>query len=142
MGALAVCDDIASKLAFAAPSSGLLLDTLAALPPEWPSSQAARTVKDLAGTSLGGERPQLTVLHRGQLWIAKLQDRGDPPHAPLREYVSMRLAQRCGIRTAEVEFRQVGGRELVLVRAVHGRRRRDAARAVAAHGVQCHLRQR
>ncbi|MGY0196525.1 type II toxin-antitoxin system HipA family toxin [Leptothrix sp. BB-4] len=116
VGALAVCEDIAPKLAFAAPGSGLLLDTLAALPPERPSSQAARTVKDLAGTSLGGERPKLTVLHRGQLWIAKLQDRGDPPHAPLREFVSMRLARRCGIRTAEVEFLQVGGRELVLVR--------------------------
>jgi serine/threonine-protein kinase HipA len=116
VGALAVCDDVAPKLAFDAPRSELLLDILAALPPERPSSQAARAVKGIAGTSLGGERPKLTVLHRGQLWIAKLQDRGDPPHAPLREHVSMRLARRCGIQAAEVEFLQVGARELVLVR--------------------------
>jgi serine/threonine-protein kinase HipA len=56
------------------------------------------------------------VLHKGQLWIAKLQDRGDPPHAPLREFIAMRLAAQCGITAAEVELVQQGEREILLVR--------------------------
>lgn len=115
-GAIAVCDDVAAKMAFRPPSSGELLDALERLPPERASSQAARDVKGLQGTSLGGERPKLTVLHKGQYWIAKLQDRGDPPHAPLREGIAMRLARRCGIDAAEVEFAAIADRELLLVR--------------------------
>lgn len=116
VGAVEVCDDIAAKLSFQAPASEQLLEVIAKLSPERASSQAAREVKGMKGTSLGGERPKLTVLHKGQYWIAKLQDRGDPPHAPLREYVAMRLARRCGINAAEVEFVSVGDREVLLVR--------------------------
>lgn len=116
VGAVEVCDDIAAKLSFQAPASEQLLEVIAKLSPERPSSQAAREVKGMKGTSLGGERPKLTVLHKGQHWIAKLQDRGDPPHAPLREYVAMRLARRCGINAAEVEFASVGDREVLLVK--------------------------
>ncbi len=93
-----------------------MIAILAGLAPERASSQAAREVKGLKGTSLGGERPKLTVLHKGQYWIAKLQDRGDPPHAPLREYLAMRLARRCGVRAAEVEFVAVADREMLLVK--------------------------
>ncbi|GAP36559.1 type II toxin-antitoxin system HipA family toxin [Piscinibacter sakaiensis] len=116
VGAVEVCDDIAAKLSFRAPASEQLLEVVAKLSPERASSQAAREVKGMRGTSLGGERPKLTVLHKGQHWIAKLQDRGDPPHAPLREYVAMRLARRCGITVADVEFAPVGEREVLLVR--------------------------
>jgi serine/threonine-protein kinase HipA len=117
VGAVEVCDDIERKQASQAPTSQALMDFLRSLPPERPSSQAVRGVKGLHGTSLGGERPKLTVMHQGQLWIAKLQDRGDPPHAPLREYLAMRLAERCGIQAAEVAFQRVGDeRELLLVR--------------------------
>lgn len=124
VGAIEVCDDIESKLAFSAPTSEQLLAAIAKLPPERASSQAAREVKGMHGTSLGGERPKLTVLHKGQQWIAKLQDRGDPPHAPLREFVAMRLAAQCGITAAEVEFVQQGEREILLVRRFD--RHRDA----------------
>jgi len=116
VGALEVCDDIDAKLAFKAPGSDELLDVIARLPSGRASSHAARQVKGMYGTSLGGERPKLTVMHKGQLWIAKLQDRGDPPHAPLREFVAMRLAARCGIRAADVELAQVGEREVLLVK--------------------------
>jgi serine/threonine-protein kinase HipA len=116
VGAVEVCDDIGAKLAFRAPSSDQLIEILSNLPPERASSHAAREVKGMKGTSLGGERPKLTVLHKGQYWIAKLQDRGDPPHAPLREFVAMRLARRCGINAAEVEFVNVGEREVLLVK--------------------------
>lgn len=116
VGAVEVCDDIASKLAFRPPGAGELLDALAKLPPESPSSQAAREILGEQGTSLGGERPKLTVQHEGQLWIAKLQDRGDAPHMPLREYVAMRVARRLGLNTCDVVFRCEGDREMLLVR--------------------------
>jgi serine/threonine-protein kinase HipA len=116
VGAVEVCDDIAARMNFQPPAAEHLLDVIAKLPPGRASSHAAREVKGIKGTSLGGERPKLTVLHKGQYWIAKLQDRGDPPHAPLREFVAMRLARRCGIRAAEVEFTPVGDREVLLVR--------------------------
>ena len=116
VGAVEVCDDIGAKCAFQSPTSQELAEALASLPPERASSAAAREVKGVRGTSLGGERPKLTVLHQGQQWIAKLQDRGDPPHAPLREYVAMRMARRCGVNAAEVAFMPVGERETVLVK--------------------------
>lgn len=115
-GAIEVCDDIEPKRSYRAPDSAELLDVLAGLPEERPSSQAARQVQGIQGTSLGGERPKLTVRHRHQLWIAKLQDRGDAPHVPLREFVAMRLARRCGIDAAEVELQRVGNREILFVR--------------------------
>jgi serine/threonine-protein kinase HipA len=115
-GAIAVCDDLKLKRSFTAPTSGHLFEVLANLPPQRASSQAAREVKGIHGTSLGGERPKLTVKHKEQLWIAKLQDRGDPTHAPLREFVAMRLATRCGVNAADVELARVGEREVLLVR--------------------------
>ena len=116
VGAIEVCEGIQAKLSFKAPSSHDLLQVLEQLPAEKPSSYAAREVKGVHGTSLGGERPKLTVTHNGQLWIAKLQDRGDGPHMPLREFVAMRLARRCDIDAAEVEFLLTGEREVLLVR--------------------------
>jgi len=116
VGALEVCDDIESKKAFKAPQLSHLLAALRDLPEERPSSQAAREVQGIYGTSLGGERPKLTVEHKGQLWIAKLQDRGDGPNNPLREYVAMTLARECGVNAAEVEFHLEGHRQVVLVK--------------------------
>ena len=116
VGAIEVCDDIASKMSYAPPAAQELFDVLRRLPAERPSSQAAREVKGVVGTSLGGERPKLTVLHKGQQWIAKLQDRGDAPHAPLREYVAMRIAASLELDVAEVEFFRIGDREVLLVR--------------------------
>ena len=55
-------------------------------------------------------------MHEGQMWLAKLQDRGDRPHAPLREFVAMRVARQCGVNSADVQFKLVGGREVILVR--------------------------
>lgn len=115
-GAIEVCDNLQTKLQFSPPASEELFEAMAALPPEKASSQAAREVKGIHGTSLGGERPKLTVLHEGQHWIAKLQDRGDPPHAPLREYLAMRCGKALGLDVADVQFRLIGERQVILVR--------------------------
>ena len=44
VGAVEVCDDIAAKVGFQAPTSAQLLEVLSELPPERASSQAAREV--------------------------------------------------------------------------------------------------
>lgn len=75
-----------------------------------------REVNGIHGTSLGGERPKMTVGMDGAWWLAKLQDRGDAPHMPAREYAAMKLARMCEINAAEVRFATAGARELLLVR--------------------------
>jgi serine/threonine-protein kinase HipA len=116
VGAIEVCDDIERKLAWQAPESRDLVVALTELQPEESSTTAARNVMRVDGTSLGGERPKITVRHEGQLWIAKMQLRGDPPHAPLREYAAMQSAAAAGINVAETKFVRAGSRELLLVR--------------------------
>ena len=115
-GAIEVCDDLEAKLRFSPPAATALWDALAQLPTHRPSSLAPQAVWGATGTSLGGERPKMTVLHQGQPWIAKLQEQGDPPHAPLREYAAMRVAWQLGLEVAEVAFHRVGEREALLVR--------------------------
>lgn len=115
-GAIEVCDDIDRKLAWQAPESKDLVQALSQLQPEESSTTAARNVMQADGTSLGGERPKITVRHEGQLWIAKMQLRGDPAHAPLREFAAMQSAAAAGIRVAETKFVRAGSRELLLVR--------------------------
>jgi len=116
VGAIAVCDDVSRKQGFHCPRSEDLLAVLASVPDTRPASDAVREVQGLVGTSAGGERPKLTVLHDGQQWLAKLQDRGDRPHSPLREFVAMKVAAALGVNTAEVQFRRVEEREVILVR--------------------------
>jgi len=116
IGGIEVCEDVDAKISFTPPSSDELLQALESVQDARPSSDAVREVKGIHGTSAGGERPKLTVVHKGQWWLAKLQDRGDRPHAPLREYVSMRVARHLGVDAAEVKFRHVGSREVLLVR--------------------------
>ncbi len=116
VGAIAVCEDVSRKQDFQCPSSKDLLSVLAAVPDTRPASDAVREVKGIVGTSAGGERPKLTVLHEGQQWLAKLQDRGDRPHSPLREFVAMQVAAGLGVNVAQTQFRRVEDREVILVR--------------------------
>ncbi|MDQ2136755.1 type II toxin-antitoxin system HipA family toxin [Alcaligenaceae bacterium B3P038] len=115
VGAVEVCDDLSRKLAYTPPESQQLIEAIAQLEPERASSSAVHRLLDL-GTSMGGERPKLTVIHRDRWWLAKMQDRGDAPHVPAREYVAMTLADECGITTAQTDFVKIGERELLLVR--------------------------
>lgn len=116
VGAIEVCEDIDRKLAWRPPTSEQLLHALSQLEPQEPATTAAKEVLEVDGTSLGGERPKLTVLHKDQMWIAKLQRRADPPNYPLREHAAMQTAASAGIRTAETEFALVGDRQVVFVR--------------------------
>jgi serine/threonine-protein kinase HipA len=116
VGALAVGDDGARQAAFAAPPSERLLAALEDLPPQAPSARAAADRSLVEGTGLGGARPKLTVLHQGQLWVAKLQKRGDPAHTPLREHLAMASARAAGLRVAPTLLLHAGERQVLLVR--------------------------
>lgn len=84
------------------------------------SGVVRRLAGDDDGTSLGGEKPKLTVSRDvdgvREWWIAKLQARNAPRLLPAREYAAMKLAAACGIDVAEVRFERVGPHEVVLVR--------------------------
>lgn len=115
VGALEVCNNIDGKISVATHPVEALLDQLAALEHERPSVAVTRLVAD--GTSMGGERPKMTVVHKKAMWLAKLQDVRDQPYMPAREDLAMTLAGECGIRAAQTELvRTRNARELLLVR--------------------------
>lgn len=116
VGALEVCDDIAAKAGFVPHSSQAMFAAMEELDPARSSAHVVSKVEGGISTSLGGERPKMTVLHRGQQWIAKFSGRQDDPTATLREFVSMRLASLCGMDAAEVEYAHRNGRGTVLVK--------------------------
>ena len=71
------------------------------------------------GTSNGGARPKFTLLHEGELWIAKLPSRTDSvqyPSMPLRECAALDLAARCGIEVPLHQLADAGGVPALLVR--------------------------
>ena len=162
VGAIEVCDDIQRKVEFVALPLDHFLDKLADTPEGVAPSRVVRDLHGIVGTTLGGERPKMTVAHGGQLWIAKLQDRGDAPNSPLREYLAMRSARACGVDAAAVEFWRAGPHQVITVQrfdrlvcddrrvlrhgfaSAHTMLRLDSAATgvVAARGIQRHLRQR
>jgi serine/threonine-protein kinase HipA len=93
-----------------------MFDAMDALDPAQSSAHVVTQVEGGISTSLGGERPKMTVLHKGQQWIAKFAGRQDDPTATLREFVSMKLASLCGINAAEVEYIRRNERGVVLVK--------------------------
>lgn len=116
VGAIEVCDDIQRKVDFQPTPLADFLAKLADMPEGVPVSRVMRELHGVLGTTLGGERPKMTVMHGGQHWIAKLQDRGDAPNSPLREYLAMKSAHAAGIHTAEVELHRAGPHQVVAVR--------------------------
>ena len=116
VGALEVCENIADKTRFVPRSSQAMFDAMDDLDPAQSSAHVITSVEGGITTSLGGERPKMTVLHKGQQWIAKFSARQDDPTATLREFVSMRLASLCGIDAAEVEYIHRNNRGVVLIK--------------------------
>ncbi|MEN9842656.1 MAG: hypothetical protein RLZZ612_485 [Pseudomonadota bacterium] len=115
VGAIEVCSDIDRKLAWQAHTLDELRAHVQNLEDEAPASRAIRRLLDDATTSAGGERPKLTLQHEGKLWLAKLQDRGDAPHLPAREYVVMHMAAQLDLQVPEVRWERQAGREIFLI---------------------------
>lgn len=135
VGAIEVClpEMIDRKIAYRPPSEDELKLQLADAEPGF---SVRRVVEQLSGmddgTSLGGEKPKLTITRQScastEWWIAKLQERGAAPFLPAREFVAMTLAAQCGIDAAQVHYSRVGQHEIVLVKRFD--------RNVVADGVQ------
>lgn len=115
VGAIEVCRDIERKLRWRPHALDQLLDQVKELDDHAPPSRAIRRLLGDEPTSAGGERPKVTIVHDNRLWIAKLQDRGDAPHMPAREFVVMQLAGEVNLNVPAVEFRREGEREIYLV---------------------------
>jgi serine/threonine-protein kinase HipA len=70
----------------------------------------------LAGTSMGGARPKAVVEDGDGLWIAKLNRPDDRWNNARVEHAMLKLAQACGLTTAESRVVSVGGRDVVLIK--------------------------
>ena len=70
----------------------------------------------LVGTSMGGARPKAVVEDSDGLWLAKF-NRGDDRwnHARV-EHAMLRLANACGVHTAQSRIEQIAGRDVLLVK--------------------------
>lgn len=123
VGAIEVCglDQIERKVAFVPPHEQALRARLANTDIGESITGLVRQLSgDDDGTSLGGEKPKLTILReidgKSEWWIAKLQPRNGARLLPVREYVAMKLAKQCDIDVAEVTFERIGVHEVVLVK--------------------------
>lgn len=116
VGALAVCDDIAQKALFVPLAAEDLFEAMRMLAPGGHTGQAETSLESIVSTGLGGERPKIAVLYKGQQWISKFAGSKDATTSPLREFLAMRLAALSGINTAEVDYVHKGTRGTVLVK--------------------------
>ena len=115
VGAIEVCSDIEAKLRWTPHTLQELIEQVQLLDEDAPSSRAIRRMNDDGGTSAGGERPKATIEDAGSLWLAKLQDRGDAPHLPAREFVVMQMAAELGMNVPAVRFVRHGQHEVFLI---------------------------
>ncbi|WP_087863466.1 type II toxin-antitoxin system HipA family toxin [Comamonas thiooxydans] len=116
VGALAVCDDIGQKAQFVPHTAEDMFEAMKMLAPGDHAGHVVTTLEKMVSTSLGGERPKITVLHKGQQWIAKFAGSKDDPTSTLREFLAMRLAALSGINAADVDYLHEGTRGTVLVK--------------------------
>lgn len=115
VGAIEVCSDIETKLRWRPHTLQELIEQVQLLDEDAPSSRAIRRMNDDNGTSAGGERPKATIEDAGSLWLAKLQDRGDAPHLPAREFVVMQMATELEMDVPKVRFIRHGNHEVFLI---------------------------
>ena len=115
VGAIEVCRDIETKLRWTPHTLQALIEQVQGLDEDAPSSRAIRRMNDDGGTSAGGERPKATIEDEGSLWLAKLQDRGDAPHLPAREFVVMQMVAELGLNVPRTRFIRHDNHEVFLI---------------------------
>ena len=104
-GAIEVCADIGRKIdTWHPPAIKDLMDVIGELEDTAPASRAIRRLLEDESTSAGGERPKVTVQDGERLWLAKMQDRGDVPHLPAKEFVVMDLAREAGLSVPQIQL--------------------------------------
>ena len=107
-GALEVCRDIQRKLDWVPHELSKLKDILLLMRADEPASRAVRKLNDDASTSVGGERPKVTIQDNGRMFLVKMQARSDIAFLPHKEFVVMSMASACGIHTPSVRLEPVG----------------------------------
>ena len=70
----------------------------------------------LYGSSLGGARPKATVLHQGQLWLAKAPRHDDPRNVVKIEHATMNIARKIGLEVPETKVVTVNGKDIFLIK--------------------------
>ena len=85
---------------------------------ELPSDPNAQQVQELLllGTSMGGARPKAVIQDQGEFWIAKFARPDDRWNYERVEHAMLRLAQQCGITTAESRIETIAGKDVLLVK--------------------------
>ena len=85
---------------------------------ELPSDPNAQQVQELLllSTSIGGARPKAVIQDQGGLWIAKFARPDDRWNYERVEHAMLRLAQQCGITTAESRIETIAGKDVLLVK--------------------------
>lgn len=69
-----------------------------------------------AGSSLGGARPKAATEIAGKPWIAKFPAKDDIYPICRIELATMRLAKRCGLNVPSLDFREVLGRDIYMIK--------------------------
>ena len=115
VGAVEACHDIDRKLQWRPKGLADLQQLTEHLDAHEPSSRALRRLNDDLDTSAGGERPKVTLVHEGRLWLVKMQARGDRQAMPAREFLTMRLAEQAGLLVAPVKLHTFGAHQVLMV---------------------------
>ena len=88
-GALEVCQDVQRKLDWVPNEYSKLKDILLLMRADEPASRAVRKLNDDASTSVGGERPKVTLQDNGRMFLVKMQARSDIAFLPHKEFAVM-----------------------------------------------------
>ncbi len=85
---------------------------------ELPATENVTQVKELllAGTSMGGARPKAVIEDNDCLWIAKFNRLDDHWNHARIEHSMLKLAQECGIQSAESRIAKAGNQDVLLVK--------------------------
>ncbi len=67
------------------------------------------------GTSIGGARPKALIDDEGAKYIAKFSSSTDQYNVIKAEFVSMKLAQLCGLNVAPVKLVRASGKDVLLI---------------------------
>lgn len=91
----------------------------------WAAANAVESNRDVDPELLkalhpgtGGARPKCNVVDQDSVWIAKFPSILDSTRIsiPRLEHATMRLAEQCGIRSAETRLEKVGGQDVCMVK--------------------------
>jgi serine/threonine-protein kinase HipA len=115
VGAIDACHDIERKLQWRPKRLEDLRQLTEELEAHEPASRALRRLNADLDTSAGGERPKVTLVDEGKLWLVKMQARGDRLAMPAREFVTMRLAKQIGLHVAPVKLHTFGAHQVLMI---------------------------